>query len=83
MIDERRARVAAEEALRAWGRAGSLRLAPIAGGWRAAPADAAETSASGSSHALIRAADGAVVRCPAGASDRVAEQLLDASAPLG
>lgn len=83
MIDERRALEAAEEALRAWGRAGAPRLVPIAGGWRAAPTDGAETSAAGSSHALVRAVDGAVVRCPAGASDRVAEQLLGAAAPLG
>ena len=83
MIDERQAEVAAEEALRAWGRSGAPHLIPIAGGWRAAPTDAAETSAAGSSHALVRATDGAVVRCPTGASDRVAKQLLGATAPLG
>lgn len=76
MIDERQARAVAEEALRAWGRSGVLRLTPIAGGWRAAATDVGSPLAAGSTHALVRAADGALARCPAGAPDMIAEQLL-------
>lgn len=77
-IDRNAAEQKARDAFATWGHAADLLAATdLDGGWRF-HAIVAGGRAVGGSDALVRAADGAVLRLPAGASDQAAERLLHA-----
>lgn len=81
-IDQPAAEDLARQALSDWGyRPDAVLLAsPCPGGWRfrvvTSEADAGAGSNTGGSDAAVRAADGAVLRVPVGASDAAVARLL-------
>ena len=77
MIDQDEARRLAAAALERWGQRAPVAIRAIRGGWRAHAERRTDEDVTGSSHVLVRAGDGAVLRCPAGASDARASDLLD------
>lgn len=78
-IDEAAAEALARHALSGWGAGPQAELAATAlsGGWRfRVCGEAGDATTAGGSDAVVRAADGAVLRVPVGATDDAVARLL-------